>query len=363
MVSRQTGSKDLLLKLRVKRLLWAMGFFSPMEVNLSQYEYGQKSLKRFDITDLDVLAFKFEADLTPRVVIADCKSGAESSPNRILWLRGVMDFFGANDGYFVKPTINTQARSVAARVNVKTLDDASFADLESKLGVKQMKISLVDDVKFERLASLWGIDAVPAGSKPSADQISLKKVYNFLQYQYWVADERSNVLNLLDRFQGISKLLDLSNERHVLLVFTGLLQLTLSLLRLCSEILARNAADIPNQIRQYVFGGSMQLRQREQFVELIAKVSSQQVSLEPEYFPELFELVRKMLDYPQHTRMCARYLEAFLLEVKFGARKEIREVFAASYSTEALVLSKSIVVFFLKSTGVPSKFAEEFMAL
>lgn len=107
----------------------------------------------------------------------------------------------------------------------------------------------------------------------------------------------------------------------------------------------------------------MQLRQREQFVELISKISSEKVSLEPDFFPDLLELVKKLLDFPQYSRMCTRYIEAFMLEVKFGTGKDIHDVFGANYSTEVVVLSKHIIEFFLKSTGVSELFVKDFMAL
>ena len=52
------SNKDLDLKLRFRRVLFCQGYWSPIEVELSQYENLGTSVKRKSLTDLDVLGIK-----------------------------------------------------------------------------------------------------------------------------------------------------------------------------------------------------------------------------------------------------------------------------------------------------------------
>ncbi|GCE16767.1 hypothetical protein [Dictyobacter kobayashii] len=81
--------KDSYLKLRIRRILWSQGYHCPLEVDLSHFDYEDKeqTLKRNPLTDIDVLGVRFEPDLRIKTIIVDCKSGRESEPNRIFWLR------------------------------------------------------------------------------------------------------------------------------------------------------------------------------------------------------------------------------------------------------------------------------------
>lgn len=141
-MSTKNTDKDLLLKLRFKRILFALGYYSPLEVELSHYgDDGAGRHKRASLTDLDVLGIKFDPVLTVHRVVADCKSGRQvSDPNRLFWLRGVSDYFGANDAYFLRPTVGDHARAVAPKLGLRVLDEAELRSLEINLGVDQIPI-------------------------------------------------------------------------------------------------------------------------------------------------------------------------------------------------------------------------------
>src|SRR5262245_30532523 len=116
--------RDAPLKLRLRRILWAQGYHCPLEVDVSHYEYEEagRLLKRTSYTDVDVLGIRFEPDLRRTIILADCKSGRVPEPSRIFWLRGLMDFFRADEGIFVKPILHPQARALAPRLGIRVLD-------------------------------------------------------------------------------------------------------------------------------------------------------------------------------------------------------------------------------------------------
>ena len=79
-------NKDLNLKLRLKRILFQMGYYSPIEVELSQYDDTGLELKRTSLTDLDVLGIKFDPALISHKVVGDCKTGKGVSDLNRLFL-------------------------------------------------------------------------------------------------------------------------------------------------------------------------------------------------------------------------------------------------------------------------------------
>ena len=87
--------RDLSLKLRFRRILFSQGYWCPIEVELSQYEQFGKSVKRYSLTDLDVLGIRYDHLFTRLVVVGDCKSGKNVSDiSRLFWIKGVSEILG-----------------------------------------------------------------------------------------------------------------------------------------------------------------------------------------------------------------------------------------------------------------------------
>ncbi len=177
--------KDSILKLRIRKILWAQGFHCPLEVDLSHFEYEDigQSLKRSSLTDIDVLGIRFEPDLRLTMIIADCKSGKESEPNRMFWLKGVMDFFGAKEGILVKTVLHPHARALAPKLGIRALDEKGLGILEKSLALDSLAIDVSNPVIHNKMSALWNINIRP-GQKLTEKQLAVKKVHQYLQYTY-----------------------------------------------------------------------------------------------------------------------------------------------------------------------------------
>jgi hypothetical protein len=90
---------DLSLKLNTARLFWLMGSSTLLRVRLSATEAAAKG-RIAELTDLDVLGISVAPDFRLRYKAAECKSSRVGA-KELFWLRGVLDFFGADDGYLV----------------------------------------------------------------------------------------------------------------------------------------------------------------------------------------------------------------------------------------------------------------------
>lgn len=361
-MTKKRESTDLKLKLRARRLLWSMGYYCPLEVDLTHYDYSDSKLKKWTLTDIDVLGIKFENDLSSKTVIVDCKGGEESSPNRIFWLRGVMDFFGADEGYFIKERIHEHGRSIAPRLRIRTIDSAGLEKLEQQLSLDKIKINLLDERKFTETQSLWGI-LVPKSEKATENQLKVKKVYQYLKYFYWFIEEYRNIQNIIDRFQMIANILTPSEKRDKYLVYVGLIRFSLSLLKAANIIVSKNILEVPAQFKQYVFGGPFFLKEREHFIEMLSKISDKKIALEPPYFKDLLETINRLVKHPQFAKHIPRYLEAVMLEHLLGSKTSLQEIFGNDYSVDSIVLSKQIGEFFVKAAGLNTTFLSDLMSL
>lgn len=357
------SDKDINLKLRFKRILFQMGYYSPIEVELSQYQALGPELKRKSLTDLDVLGIKFDPVLTPHKVICDCKSGRSiSDPNRLFWLKGVMDYFEANIAYYLRPKIDNHARAIAPKLGVRAIDENELQALESNLNVNSFPLPLQDPNFYETQRRLWGI-SVPSGVRPTSKQLESKKVYTYLSYYYWHIEQHRNLFMLVAHFEKIAHLLDPDNPRDVLLAYVGVERFTHCLLEMGSVIYARGTSNLPQNARIYLYGGPLALRDREEFFRLLNKLTLVKEPLDPPFLENTIELVNRIVRNPYPAVEVLRYLEAIYGWCVQLGHKDIAPVFNGNPLTGAIVLSRDITITFAKATGMRQELYSNLLSL
>ena len=162
---------------------------------------------------------KYDTLFVPHRIVGDCKSGKSASDvNRLFWPRGVMDFFGADTAYFLRPSIDSHARAIAPKMRLRVLDEVELASLERAVGVDTDAITVLESMPYQHIADHWGIQ-VPDGAKPTEEQLRRKTVYSYLSYSYWYIERHRNLLVLVSHFEEVAPLLDPSNARDVLLAY------------------------------------------------------------------------------------------------------------------------------------------------
>lgn len=167
--------KDIGLKLRFRNILFYQGYWCPIEVELSQYESSGKTVKRISLTDLDVLGLRYDNLFTRSTVVADCKSGKNVSDiSRLFWIKGISEYFGADQAYFIHSTIGDHAKGIAPKLGLRILDETALRSLEDSLRLSGSSIPWNDKSIYESISRLWGID-VQKGAKPTEEQLRFKK--------------------------------------------------------------------------------------------------------------------------------------------------------------------------------------------
>jgi hypothetical protein len=344
--------RDLELKLRFRRILFFQGYWTPIEVELSHYEANSSALKRTSLTDLDVLGVKYDSLFTVSRAVADCKSGRRvSDANRLFWLKGVKDYFGADQAYFIHPSIDNHARVIAPKMGLRILNEDALTLLEKNLAVANMALPLADVDVYTAIRDLWGID-VPKGNKPSNEQLVLKDVYSYLAYRYWYIEQNRNVLTLIKHFQHISPLLDESSQSDVLLAYTGLERFAHCLLEMASHISAQGGTNILRDARNYLYGGSLALREKERFFQLLRDLTNSNEQLDPPYLAEVIELLNRMVQHPKGASDVLRHIIAIYMWCVHLGETSLVPLNNGVQNIAAIVLTRDIANTFVKVTGV-----------
>lgn len=356
--------KDAEFKERTARFLWHMGYVCVTEVAISGNEIRSGALKRYDVTDVDVVGIKFEDDLTWRSVVADCKSGrTHAGVNRLFWVRGVMDFFGADHGYLVQPSIGREAREVALKLSISLLDrenlerveiDKHFADD----GRRYFTLQAYDVEK-----QLTGL-RLPKGTTPDNDQKLILLVNGYLTYTYWFQDEYRNIQHLLRTLADASPPVNAFEDRPraKVLAYRALILWSISALKMCGYVIATRSGDIHSEVRRYIFGGSANAAERGRLMRVFAEYTKQPLVLEPPYYSDLLELASRLIRYSHFAKNIPRYAELVYSENVICKRTEgLERLLGKQFDLDTLKLTKDVATFVCKATGLDRHLFEELM--
>lgn len=131
----RAADKGELFEARVARLLYWEGAVVRRRVNLES-TFNEK----FNVTDVDVLALRFSANLDVQVTAGECKTteakNAPSAADRLLWLSGIKVLVGADRALLAttRPASNV-IRALATRLDTEVLDERDIARRERVLGL------------------------------------------------------------------------------------------------------------------------------------------------------------------------------------------------------------------------------------
>lgn len=356
--------KDAEFKLRTARYLWHMGYVCPTEVAVSGNEIRAGALKRYNVTDIDVVGIKFEDDLTWHSVVADCKSGkSNSGVNRLFWLRGIMDFFKADHGYLVQPSIGREAREVALRLSISLLDNENLrrSELDKRLAEDGRSYFALEAYDAEK--QLAGL-RLPKGSTPNEEQKLVQLLGGYLSYTYWFQEEYRNIQHLIrmvtDASKPINELTD--RRRAKVLAYRALTLWSISVLKMVGYVIATRSGEIHNEVRRYIFGGSANAAERGRLMHIFADLTKQPLALEPAYYPELLELTSRLIRYSQFAKNVPRYSDLVYAENVICQRTEsIEAILTRKFDLDTLKLTKDVAEFICKATGLDKDLYEDLM--
>jgi hypothetical protein len=359
-----------MMKLRLSRLLCKMGYFVRRSVPVSTYVPGEYTTRRVDITDIDVLGVRWDEDLAPDRLVCECKSGSRVKPlDRCFWLGGVMRYFEARKGYLLVREVGTVPGSIGQTMSVLVIDEGMLSDLEKRYNIDQEK---------------WvGYSSPGLDDRVIEYRKTLRQVFrpqlNYLVYGYWKDPEYYQVKRLLATSREVAHRLQ-STEAMRWLSYENLCLLTSSLVSFCHGLYTTKATQLADQTSTRLFGGFIPKLERENIAKSAIKVMESYVEakysenfplrkedmkLDPEYMDKLVELLSRLVNRPNETRMLPSFLDLvcfeFLHKGKPLSKDELNMHTGQNDVFMLAKLAKNVVSFYLESTSSRKDFYDEFL--
>ncbi|MEV1154814.1 hypothetical protein AB0J27_05320 [Micromonospora chokoriensis] len=350
------SEQDLGQKAAVRRLLWRMGFATRVDVPLRAYVPTSKERPGYEsYTDLDVLGITIAPGFRVQTAIADCKSTSRNTTERMFWIRGVGDFFGADAAYMVRPVKTTDAaRQLAARLKIAVVTGEDLTVLET-----QHPIPL--DLNDAPLARLFDVAQIEQYLKAfTGMDRKLAPLLEYRQFDFWVYEPYRNLTQMVSHLADAANTLDPANPLHAALLLDCSWLYLLSVSRAVEHIRATHAADVQACLLEYFFGGQVALREKKQMLEQLARIvppaAQGGAQLLPVWYNQLLELVGRFNRAPHACLPALQYAEMLSAALVARKRTTVSKAFGAHIDSIAAKLLSDIVGFLVASAGLHPNF-------
>ena len=354
----EESERDLPLKVEMRRLFWSMGCSTRLDVKLRAYVAGdQRGPGWQEFTDLDVLAVGFSPGGQVHLTLADCKTSKRSAIERMFWVRGVADFFAANDAYLVRSqTVPAAARALSARLGVGVLDPGDYRALArtfpAELDLTNGPLHWLFDLEtVRRQTNLTGLDR------------KLDPLIEFIRYDYWIYEPYRNVTQVIAHLAEAALALDPRNRQHLSIFFEVAWLYAFALAQTVHRVRSTRMADVPTAVRTYVAGGELATREKAQLAELLHQLGitvNARTTVMPPYIDPLIELVNRLLVRPAELGEVLRYSEYLTTAALVGEQATVGAAFGATKVRPiAAQLVTSICGFLVTAAGLRPEFRTE----
>lgn len=245
---------DKALKIRTMRLLWTNGHF--VRSNVPLYSIGGKFN---NITDVDVLGISFNRDFSLRTTICDCKSGVNvSTPERIFWTSGVIKYFNADRGFFVRSKVlESKYVDLADRLNLLPISEKQLSTLEDAYNIS--KDYFIGAFREENLH----LEKNRFRSLKEADSRS----YHYIKIKYWIDPPNTQIISLMAYVKRINNNDKISDNTKFFLCLYILSLLSVSLINFSRTILVIPPTEREAQIKERLMGGRTENYERKKTFE------------------------------------------------------------------------------------------------
>lgn len=284
-----SSDQDHSYKLQGKRMAWALGYVPLLNVPVT-LPVDTHPRAATDLTDADVLGFRFSPSGGVSRLLIDCKTTSGRAVDRVLWVRGLQDVLHLEELYLFKKKLPENARWLAHELKVNCIDESQLHELDTRLGLNRLKGPYFDGSGYESVETLLTFQK---GSE-------YRTLLQFLRTTLWTLQPAHRVLTLLNLGQqnGLHQKLRLDDRAHTCLVLLATRALAISLGLLISQLNVVDVLSVETRLREELHGGAETLAQKIRFADAIHRLTgeadSQQV-IDHENFPLLLEQVNRLL--------------------------------------------------------------------
>ena len=344
-------NKDLPLKYYTKLLLSSMGYYCDIEVNMLTQSFNQK-YKKEQISDIDVLGCKIENDLSISFVPVECKSGEDGALDELLKLKGIMDYLGSNKGYLVKNKIASNAREMGENIKVSTMDYSEIRQLLHNLALLDNNNDSWIEVQIENYIKekyIW------------ENAIKFTRIIEYIKNDYWHQKNYRNIQNLIFLVSSVkdTNALETKEGKYILLQVAK--YLSLSIIQLSSYVIHKNYSNPVDKIKEYIFGGARERREKEvlfdRINQILASQSKTSQSFEPEYTSDIIEICLRFVSAPNFAKQAPICIENCIHSFIIESAGYDKDKIIGKFKSITLKFAKDVIVFVCKQANLnPSIF-------
>jgi hypothetical protein len=341
-----------------------MGAATRIDVKLSAIVPRTRSRTRApyeEWTDLDVLGVEYSPLSGLAFTVADCKTLKGRVAERVFWLRGVADLFGARSAFLVRDEeIASAARQLALRLGIAAVDPTDRAALVEQAGEALLPAagSFLAAEQLQR----WMIATTQTPD-------TAKALQRYRRAYYWTLPRRRNLTQLPAYLQAASRLLRPDQQWCLLLVLDLAWLYLVALLGAVEDVVRLQFADGRGSLAQIVTGSEFEFREKERLAarikELIAELAPERVDrvskfpVLPDYFDQLSDLTSRLLRRRDLGVGALRALEFVGVETISGRGVSWTEAFPDRDLVEAK-LASDVIRFLAKAAGLDPVFVTHF---
>jgi hypothetical protein len=245
----------------------------------------------------------------------------------MFWLRGLRDFFGADNAYLVRAgDVPAAVRQLATRLELSVVAPDDLALLQ------RGHVS-----SAESLDVLFDIDRISRyhHALTMLDK-RLSGLLEYRQFDYWVYDDHVNLQQVIAHLGEAGRRLDPSNRIHCALFCDYAWLFALAIAHAVQHIRRAHIGDIDTALQEYIFGGQLGLREKQRVAAILRRVAGREatdgnVGILPPYYSSLLELITRFVRNPQALVPVMRYAEWLGEAVAADSVAPAQKVFGSRY--------------------------------
>jgi hypothetical protein len=205
--------KGVVWEYRVHRAIFASGWYVRRNIDLRERIAGAPQV----MAEIDLLGASFDAGLTMRHRIAECKNrrGSGQEADRVIWLLGLGQLMEVDDLMLAKPRISAATVRFAKSTNVALFEEANAIQVEGLLQNPRTAGTFDADINEDIIA--------PAVSRPLLADNRLRDAYDWIHNASWTEPAVPRVRRLPGYFRLVME--NAKDETRQVLLIEGLLGL------------------------------------------------------------------------------------------------------------------------------------------
>ena len=239
-IATATSEQDIELKLRMLRYFWSRGYFVRRNVPVVE------SVAKSQYTDIDVLAVKLDDEFNANYVICDCKSGlTNGTRERLFWLSGVMKYFGANSGLFIRTQmVPRKYVELANALGIIAIPASQITELEKSYSINSQMYIGPFSKEFGKA------DVILSQLKQEG-----REILEYIRTDYWGDPPHLQTFSLMSKCRDLLRMQNIDEENRTFQIAYIFSILSLSIVRFARQVLFMPLSEREEVISLGLLGG------------------------------------------------------------------------------------------------------------